>query len=164
MRNTDAKHIAVFALLTALALALSWVESLIPLSLAVPGIKMGLPNVAVVFALYRLRAYDAAGIALLRLSLSALLFGNLFSLAYSAAGAALSLLVMLGLKRTGKFGLTAVSVAGAAAHNLGQLAVAVVLLETGRLVLYLPALIVSGVVAGLCVGLLSALLVKRVKY
>lgn len=158
------KHIAVFALLTALALTLSWVESLIPLSLAVPGIKMGLPNIAVVFALYRLRAYDAAGIALLRLSLAALLFGSLFSLAYSAAGAALSLLTMLGLKRTGKFGLTAVSVAGAVAHNLGQLAVAAVLLETGRLVLYLPALIVSGVAAGLCVGLLSALLVKRVKY
>lgn len=159
-----AKHITALALLTAAALALSWVESLIPLSFAVPGIKMGLPNIAVVFALYRLRAYDAAGIALLRAALAALLFGNLFSLAYSAAGAALSLLTMLGLKRAGAFGLTAVSVAGAVAHNLGQLAVAVVLLETGRLVFYLPALIVSGVAAGLCVGLLSALLVKRVKY
>lgn len=163
MRNADAKHIAVFALLTALALTLSWVESLIPLSLAVPGIKAGLPNIAVVFALYRLRSYAAAGISLLRLSLAALLFGNLFSLAYSAAGAALSLAVMLGLKRAGVFGLTAVSVAGAVAHNLGQLAVAALLLETGRLVLYLPALIVSGVAAGLCVGLLSALLVKRIK-
>ena len=158
------KQIAVFALLTAVALVLSWVESLIPLSLAVPGIKMGLPNIAVVFALWRLRARDAAGISFLRAVSAALLFGNLFSLAYSAAGAALSLLTMLGLKRTGAFGLTAVSVAGAVAHNLGQLAVAAVLLETGRLVLYLPALIVSGVAAGLCVGLLSALLVKRVKY
>ena len=100
----------------------------------------------------------------MRAALAALLFGNLFSLAYSVAGAALSLLTMYGLKRTGGFGLTAVSVAGAVAHNLGQIAVAVVLLETGRLVFYLPALIVSGVVAGLCVGLLSALLVKRVKY
>ena len=163
MRNANAKHTAVFALLTALALVLSWVESLVPLSLAVPGIKMGLPNIAVVFALYRLRAHDAAGIALLRLALSALLFGNLFSLAYSAAGAALSLLVMLGLKRTGAFGLTAVSVAGAVSHNLGQIAVGALLLETGRLVFYLPALIVSGVIAGLCVGLMSALLVKRVK-
>ena len=159
-----AKHIAVFAFLTAAALVLSWVESLIPLSLAVPGVRMGLPNIAVVFALYRLRARDAAEISLLRAALAALLFGNLFSLAYSAAGAALSLLTMSGLKRTGAFGLTAVSVAGAVAHNLGQIAVAVVLLETGRLVFYLPALIVSGVAAGLCVGLLSALLVKRVNY
>lgn len=158
------KHIALFALLTATALVLSWVESLIPLSFAVPGVKMGLPNIAVVFALYRLRARDAAGISLLRLALAALLFGNLFSLAYSAAGAALSLLTMLILKRTGAFGLTAVSVAGAVAHNLGQIAVGALLLETGRLVFYLPALIVSGVIAGLCVGLLSALLVKRVKY
>ena len=157
------KQIAVFALLTAAALVLSWVESLIPLSLAVPGIKMGLPNIAVVFALWRLRARDAAGISFLRAALAALLFGNLFSLAYSAAGAALSLLVMLGLKRTGAFGLTAVSVAGAVAHNLGQIAMAALLLETGRLVFYLPALIVSGVIAGLCVGLLSALLVKRIK-
>ena len=158
-----AKHITLLALLTAAALVLSWVESLIPLSLSVPGVKMGLPNIAVVFALYRLRARDAAGISLLRAAGAALLFGNLFSLAYSVAGAALSLLTMYGLKRTGGFGLTAVSVAGAVAHNLGQIAVAVVLLETGRLVLYLPALIVSGVVAGLCVGLMSALLVKRVK-
>lgn len=163
MRNTDAKRVARFALLTALALALSWVESLIPLSLAVPGIKMGLPNIAVVFALYRLRAREAAGIALLRVTLAALLFGNLFSLAYSAAGAALSLPLMILLKRGGRFGLAAVSVAGAVAHNAGQLAVAVVALETGRLVFYLPALIVSGVVAGFCVGLLSALLVKRVR-
>ena len=158
------KQIAVFALLTAAALVLSWVESLIPLSLAVPGIKMGLPNIAVVFALWRLRARDAAGISFLRAALAALLFGNLFSLAYSVAGAALSLLVMLGLKRTGAFGLTAVSVTGAVAHNLGQIAMAALLLETGRLVFYLPALIVSGVIAGLCVGLLSALLVKRIKF
>lgn len=159
-----AKNIALFGLLVALALVLSYLESLVPMSFAVPGVKMGLPNIAVVFALYRLRFRDAAAISLLRVVLAALLFGNVFSLAYSAAGAVLSLLVMLWLFRSGKFSATGVSVAGAVAHNAGQILVAVFVLETGRLVYYLPVLCISGVVAGICIGLLSALLVKRVKY
>ena len=158
-----AKKIARIGLLTALALVLSYLESLVPLSFAVPGIKMGLPNIVVVFALYRLRWQDAAGISLVRVLLAALLFGSVFSLAYSGAGAVLSFLVMLLLKRSGRFGTTGVSVAGAVAHNLGQILVAVFVLETGRLVYYLPALCVSGTVAGVCVGLLAALLAKRVR-
>ena len=158
------KNIALYGLLVALALVLSYLESLVPLSFAVPGVKMGLPNIAVVFALYRLRGRDAAAISFLRVVLVALLFGNAFSLAYSAAGAALSLLVMLALQRSGKFSATGVSVAGAVAHNAGQILVAVFALETGRLVYYLPVLCVSGVIAGVCIGLLAALLVKRVKY
>ena len=157
------RNVALYAVLLALALVLSWLESLVPLSFAVPGIKMGLPNLVVVFALYRMRWRDAALLSLLRVLLVSLLFGNLFAMAYSAAGAALSLLAMGGLKATGKFGMTAVSVAGAVAHNLGQILVAVLVLETARLAYYLPALLVSGVVAGVCVGLLSAFLVKRVK-
>ena len=157
------KDVALRGVLLALALALSWVESLIPLSFAVPGVKMGLPNLVVVFALYRLRARDAVVLSLLRVLLVSLLFGNFFALAYSAAGAALSLLVMIGLKASGKFGLTAVSVAGAVAHNLGQILVAIFVLETARLVWYLPALLVSGTVAGICIGLLSAFLMKRIK-
>lgn len=158
-----AKNIARFGLLITLALVLSYLESLVPLSFAVPGIKMGLPNIVVVFALYRLRGRDAALISLLRVVLVSLLFGNLFSLAYSAAGAALSLLVMLLLKRSGKFSETGVSVAGAVAHNAGQILVAIFVLETGRLIYYLPALCVSGTAAGICIGLLSALLLRRVK-
>ena len=156
------KDVALYGLLLALALVLSWLESLVPLSFAVPGIKLGLPNVAVVFALYRLRWRDAALLSLLRALLVSLLFGNLFALAYSLAGAALSLLVMGGLKRTEQFGITAVSVSGGVAHNLAQIAVAAVVLETSRLVWYLPALLVSGTVAGICIGLLAAMLVKRV--
>lgn len=157
------KDVALRAVLLALALVLSWVESLVPLSFAVPGIKMGLPNIVIVFALYRLRFRDAALISLLRALLAALLFGGWAALAWSAAGAVLSLLVMFGLIKTQTFGLAAVSVAGAVAHNLGQIAVAMLALETARLVYYLPALLVSGAVAGICVGLLSALLVNRVK-
>ena len=158
-----AKNVALYGLLIALALVLSYLESLVPLSFAVPGIKMGLPNIVVVFALYRLRARDAAVISLVRVLLVSVLFGNVFSLAYSAAGAALSLLVMLLLKSTGKFSETGVSVAGAVAHNAGQILVAVFVLETGRLVYYLPVLCISGTVAGICIGLVSALLVKRIR-
>ena len=156
------KQIALTGLLIALALVLSYLESLVPLSFAVPGIKLGLPNLVIVFALYRLRPSAAAAISLLRVLLVSLLFGSVLSLAYSAAGAALSLAVMLLLKRSGRFGCTGVSVAGAVSHNLGQILTAAALLETASLAWYFPVLCLSGTVAGVCIGLLSALLVKRV--
>ncbi len=156
-----AARIAQYGLLIALALALSYAESLIP-SAGIPGVKLGLPNLVVVFALYRLGTADAWALSLTRVLLSSVLFGNGASLAYSLAGAVLSLTVMCPLKRTGKFSETGVSVAGGVAHNIGQILVAVLLLETGRLVWYLPVLFVSGTAAGVVIGIVSALLVKRV--
>lgn len=161
MKNT--KRVARTGLLIVLALALSYLESLIPLNVGVPGIKLGLANLVVIFALYRLEARDAILISLIRVLLAAVLFGSVLSLAYSAAGAFLSFFVMLGLKASKKFSCTGVSIAGAVAHNLGQVLAAVVLLETGRLVWYFPALCVSSVVAGVCIGLVSALLIRRIK-
>ena len=158
------KTVARFGLLIALALVLSYLESLLPLSFGVPGIKLGLPNLVVIFALYRLSPRSAAAvISLLRVLLVSVLFGSVMSLAYSAAGAVLSFLVMWVLKRSGKFGCTGISVAGAVAHNFGQILTAAVLLETSRLTWYLPVLCVSGTAAGICIGLLSALLIKRIK-
>ncbi len=156
------RTVALTGLLIALALVLSYLESLVPLSFAVPGIKLGLPNLVIVFALYRLRPATAAAISLLRVALVALLFGSALSLAYSAAGAVLSFAVMLLLKRSGRFGCAGVSVAGAVAHNLAQIATAALLLETPSLAWYFPVLCVSGTVAGVCIGLLAALLVKRI--
>lgn len=158
-----AKRVAMLGTMTVLALVLSYLESLLPLSFAVPGIKIGLPNLVIVFALYRMKPKDAVLISLIRVLLVSILFGSVLSLAYSAAGAILSLALMLILKRTGKFGTTGVSVAGAVAHNFGQILAAVVLLETSRLAWYLPVLILSGTIAGVCIGLLSAFLVKRVQ-
>lgn len=155
------KNVALYGLLTALALILSYLETLLPLSFAVPGVKLGLPNIAVLFALYRLGGKGACTVSLVRVLLSSVLFGNMFSLAYGAAGAALSLLVMLLLKKSGKFSVAAVSVAGGVAHNTGQVAVAVFVLETRGLIYYLPALCISGIAAGLLVGLAAALLIKR---
>ncbi len=156
------KDIAETGLLIALALVLSYVESLIPAFVAIPGIKVGLANIVVVYALYRLGFKHAVLISILRVLLSALLFGTVLTLAYSAAGALLSLLGMALLKRTSLFGTTAVSVTGAVLHNLGQIIVAVLVLETDALLYYLPFLILSGVVTGVVIGIISATLIKRV--
>ena len=156
------KDVALTGLLIALALILSYLESLVPLSFAIPGIKLGLPNLVIVFALYRLRPGVAAAISLLRVLLVALLFGSALSLAYSAAGAAVSFAVMLLLRKSGRFGCAGVSVAGAVAHNFAQIAAAALLLETASLAWYFPVLCLSGTLAGVCIGLLAALLVKRI--
>ncbi len=156
-----ASKVAQYGLLTALALVLSYLESLLP-PLGVPGVKLGLPNLAVVFALYRLGFKDACVISLVRVVLVTLLFGNGAALAYSIAGAALSLALMGLLWKTGKFSSVGVSVAGGVAHNAGQILVAMALLETNRLAWYLPVLWVSGTVAGVLIGVVSGILVKRI--
>lgn len=156
-----ASKVAQYGLITALALVLSWLESLLP-PLGVPGVKLGLPNLAIVFALYRLGWRDACVISLVRVVLVTLLFGNGASLAYSIVGAALSLAAMGLLNKTGKFSSVGVSVAGGVAHNAGQILVAMALLETSRLAWYLPVLWVSGTVAGVLIGIVAGVLVKRV--
>lgn len=156
------KKLTLYALLTALAMVLSYLESLVPLSFAVPGIKMGLPNIVIVFALYKMGFRPACLISLVRVVLVSILFGNVMSMAYSIAGAAVSLGLMWLLKKRDKFSSVGVSVAGALGHNAGQIATAAVLLQTGGLVYYFPALCVSGAVAGVCIGILGGILVKRV--
>ena len=160
----QAKYITRMGLLVALAMVLSWVESLIPLSVAVPGIKMGLANLVVLLALYRLDGKAAWTVSLVRVALVAATFGNAFSLWYSLAGAILSLLVMSGLKRWGKCSLLGVSIAGGVSHNLGQILVAMAVLSSSAILYYLPVLLVSGVVAGVCVGVAGAILVRRVVF
>ena len=158
----SARTVARFALVTALAMVLSWVEFLLPLPTAIPGVKLGLTNLVVLFALYRLGTRSAWCLSLLRVLLVSFTFGNAFSLWYSLAGAVLSLLVMVGLKKTGKFSVTGVSVAGAVSHNLGQILVAMAVLRSAAVVYYYPALLLSGTVAGICVGLAGAVLVRRI--
>ena len=159
----DSRQLARYALLTALAMTLAWLESLIPFSPAVPGIKLGLTNLVVIFALERLSARDAAAISLVRVLLVSFLFGNAYSFAYSLAGAVLSLCVMVLLKKTDCFSILGVSIAGGVSHNIGQLLVAAAVLGTARLFYYLPALLLSGVVAGTAVGLAGGIIAQRVK-
>jgi len=157
------KRLTMYALLVALALILSYLESLVPLSFAVPGIKMGLPNIVIVFALYKLGFKAAGYISLIRVVLVSILFGNVMSMIYSLAGAVLSLAVMWALRKSGKFSSVGVSVAGALGHNVGQVATAMVLLETGGLAYYLAPLCISGTVAGIIIGICGGIVVKRVK-
>ena len=154
------RRIAVLAVLTATAMILSFVESQIPPFTAIPGIKVGLANVAVVFALYALDTRAAALVSAVRVLLLALLFGHPVSLLFSLLGATLSLLSMVGLRRWGRLSAVGVSVAGGIAHNVGQTLAAVLLLGTGVLY-YLPVLVVTGTVAGVVVGLAGALLCRR---
>ena len=152
-----------YALLVALAMVLSWLESMVPLSLAVPGVKLGLANLVVIFTLYKLGPRQAAAVSLVRVLLVTFTFGNAFSFAYSLAGAALSFAVMVLLKRTGKFSLLGVSIAGGVCHNIGQILVAMAVLGTKELIWYLPALLVAGTVAGVCIGAAGALVTAWVK-
>ena len=159
------QKLTVMALTTAIALVLSFIESQIPAFVAVPGVKMGLANIAIVYALYRLGWKEAAIISiisLIRVVLVSLLFGSAASFLYSLAGAVLSLLGMALLKKTGKFTEIVVSVAGGVLHNIGQIAMASIILETDALRYYLPFLLVSGILAGVVIGLISGILIRRI--
>jgi heptaprenyl diphosphate synthase len=158
----ETRKVVHMGMLIALAMVLSFIESQIPAFIAVPGIKLGLANIAVVFALYSLGFREALGVSLIRVVLSAILFGSVLSGLYSAAGAILSLLGMALLKKSGFFGTVGVSVSGAVLHNLGQIGIACFILRTQALVYYLPFLILSAVVSGVVIGIVSAVLVERI--
>lgn len=157
------KKLVTLALLTAVAMILSYLESLIPLNLAVPGIKMGLANLAVIFVLYRIGFKEACIVSILRILWLAILFGNVMTLSYSIVGAALSLTGMGLLKKLDRFSEIGVSVTGGILHNIGQILTAMVLMDTAQIIYYLPILLISGVVSGTVIGVVSAILVKRVK-
>ncbi len=152
--DTKTKKTALLGVLTAVAFILNYLESLLPSFIPVPGVKIGLANIAVLVALYVLGFSYAAVLAAVRVVLSGLTFGSLFSMLYSFAGLALAIPLMILLKRTKKFSVIGVSVAGSVAHNLGQLICALFLVGTA-IFYYSPLLIVSGIVAGMITGLVS---------
>lgn len=156
------KTIARNGLLIALAMLLSYLESKIPAFIAVPGVKIGLANIVVVFALYRIDLKSAILISLLRVFLCCVLFGSVLSMAYSFAGAVVSLTGMALLKKTKLFGTVGVSVAGGVLHNLGQIGVACLILRTDVIAYYIPFLLFSGTVAGVVIGLAGAVVIERV--
>ena len=158
-----ARKIAYLGLLTALAMILSFVESQIPALVAIPGIKVGLPNIAIVFILYKMGAKEAVTVSLVRVFLVSLLFGNLQVMTFSMVGAFLSMLSMILLKKTGLFSAIAVSIVGGIAHNVGQIIAACIWTQTAEVALYLPVLLISGLVTGGLIGLASGLLVKRLE-
>ena len=162
--KVNTKKLVLIGVLASAAIILSYIEFLLPpIYSAVPGIKMGLANIAVIFALYSVDPKSAALISLVRVALSALLFGSVMSFIYSFSGAVLSLAVMILLKKSALFSAVGVSVAGAVMHNVGQVLCAVIILGTAEIGYYLIFLSVSAVVSGVLVGLVSALLIKKLK-
>ena len=155
------KRLVLLAMLTAVAMILSYVESLLP-SVGIPGVKMGLANIAVIFALFRFGWKEAAALSLVRVVLVSLLFGSVSAMLYSLAGAVLSLAVMALLRRIDRFSTVGVSVAGGVAHNAGQILMAMLILQTKQLLGYLPVLAVSGIAGGVLTGLTAALLIRRI--
>lgn len=158
------KNIALLGMLTTLALALSFLEAILPpISVYAPGIKIGLPNIIIIFVLYRTNFKSAALVSLLRILITALLFGTAISFLYSLVGAALSLTLMSLLKKHQIFSLTVISISGAVSHNIAQTLLATLLLGTRQLVYYLPVLCLSGLLSGLLVGLLSVAFLKATR-
>ncbi len=157
------KTVAFGGICVALALIFAYIEVLIPpLFTSLPGIKMGLPNIIIVFLLYRKGPVFAGIVSLVRILLVSMLFGNMMALMYSLAGGVLSLLVMIILRKLNFLSPVGVSVAGGVTHNVGQIIMAALLLETSQLGYYLVVLTVTGTVAGIFIGLCGALLVKRI--
>lgn len=159
--RTVAQRVALRGVLVAAAMVLSWVEAQIPAFFAVPGMKLGLTNAVVLTALYLLSSRDAVVINLVRILLVGFTFGSVSAMLYSLAGGLLSGAVMILLKKVGRFGPVGVSVAGGISHNVGQIAVAILVLGTKYVLYYLPFLWLSGLAAGTVIGLLCGFLLRR---
>ena len=164
MKKTESEKVrrmTTLALLFAIAMIFSFVESRLPTFIPIPGVKLGLCNVVVIFTLLRLGAPSAIAVSLLRVLLSSILFGNTAAFLYSLAGAILSLFGMILLKKTRLFSPVGISVAGGVLHNIGQLLMAMLVLGTAGVLYYLPVLLIAGTVAGALIGLLAAHVYKR---
>ena len=145
--QSPAHKTALYGMLIALAFVLSFVETLIPISLGVPGVKLGLANLVTVVGL--------------RIVLVAFTFGNVFSMMYSFGGWALSILLMILCKKREWFSSVGISVIGGVGHNIGQLCVAALVVKQAGVFVYLPVLLIAGTAAGLVIGLVGGLIVER---
>lgn len=153
--------VAYFGVFTALALIFSYVETLIPINFGIPGVKLGLANLIIVIALYKMRLREVYLLSIVRVLLSGFTFGNYFSIIYSLAGGLLSLTVMAVFKRKDGFSIMGISIAGGVFHNVGQLIVAMLVVETFSVAYYVPVLLIAGMITGLLIGIVSNEMLKR---
>lgn len=161
LKRININKIAVYGVLTALALVFSYLESQIPAFFPIPGMKLGLTNIIVLLALYKTGSMGAMAMNILRIVLASLLFGGPSALIYSLAGGMLSTIVMIILRRTGAFKTITVSIAGGVSHNVGQIIVAVIVTNTASIAWYLAVLWFSGMASGALIGILGNELVRR---
>lgn len=151
----DYKKIPYYGLFAALAILMGYVEMLIPVPVPIPGVKLGLANVIIIIMMYFMDTKSAFFVSLIRVVLSGLLFAGFAGLLYSLAGAMLSFAVMALLKKTDRFSIVGVSIAGGVFHNVGQIIVAALAVENVKMAYYLPFLLVSGVVTGMLIGIVA---------
>lgn len=157
------KKISYCAMLVALAMIFSYVESMIPINFGIPGVKIGIANVVTVFGIYFLNSGSVFLIVFLRILLIGFMFGSGMSILYSLAGGMLSLIIMLFMKRAGIFSVIGISIGGGIAHNVGQIAVAACIVQNLKLIYYLPVLLISGVITGWLVGIISSRVLNIIK-
>ena len=154
---------AYFGVFTALALIFSYVETLIPFQFGIPGVKLGLANLIIVIVLYKTDWKEALLLSIVRIVLAGFIFGSLFSILYSLAGGILSLAVMALLKKKDSFSVMGVSMAGGVTHNVGQLIVAMIVVETYQVGYYLPVLLIAGLITGAVIGIVAGEVRKRIR-
>lgn len=147
----------------AFALILSYIEALLPFSFGIPGSKLGLANLAVLLVWYKMGWKEAFAVDILRIVLNGFLFGNLYAILYSMAGALLSFLMMALCKKTGCFDIIGVSIAGGVFHNVGQLMIAALVVETIGIFYYIPPLLLAGILTGFLIGFLTERMLHRIR-
>jgi heptaprenyl diphosphate synthase len=157
-----AKKTAIGGVLTACALIFSYVEYLVPVNIGFPGIKLGLANIVIIVALYRLGTTYALIINVTRIFIAALLFSGMMGMLFGLSGGVLSIIIMAQLKRADVFSVVGISIAGGVCHNIGQLLIAWALIANFAVLYYLPVLLFFGAITGLCIGLLSRILIERI--
>ena len=160
IKKNTVLSIALCGVMTSLAIVFGYIEHLIPMPFGIYGIKLGIANLVVITMLYALNAYSAFTINMLRIILCSMLFGSFTSFWYSLVGGLLSFAVMLILKRTNKLSPMGVSICGAISHNIGQITVAIILLDEFKIALYLPVLLITGAITGAIIGLIAIPIIK----
>lgn len=156
-------NIAYLGVLLAFALILSYIESLIPFQFGIPGIKLGLTNLAVILCIYLIGYREALLLTLSKAVICGFLFGNLTMILYSLSGAFFSCIIMMVMVKSDKFHLPSVSAAGGVMHNMGQVAVAYVTVKTYGILYYIPMLILSGLITGILIGIAASLVMPYIK-
>ncbi len=158
------KKIALCGMFVGLALILSYLEVLIPVNVAVPGIKIGLANIITIIALYKIGIKEGVIIGIIRVILSGFMFSGLSTIIYGLAGTILSITIMVIIKNIKATSVISVSAIGAVCHNLGQIVVAFIVVDNINIFYYMPVLIISGVVSGVIIGIISGILIKNIQY
>ena len=164
-KRFDTKRVALCGLLLSMMLVLGWVEHMIPLNASIPGIKLGLSNGVLIFAVYMLDIPTAYVLMALKVVLSCAFLGNPASMMiYGFAGGLLSLTGMVALSRVKGMHVVTVSLVGGALHNVGQVAAAMVMLNTGNLLYYMAILMIAGIACGVLTGVCANLVMKHLKH